>query len=86
MGYRLGIIGLCVLGLSACGVNHLMIDDAYHWEEKSSYKVQPSTPAVNSTPGSSSQPSNLTQSSEPNEPVLEFLNVQDTTITVRIKR
>ena len=46
------------------------LDDAYHWEDKTPSKYTP-------------QPTQATQTTEP---TLHFLNIQDTTVTVRIKK
>ena len=73
---------LCFVALlfSACGtVSTIPIDDAYHWPEKqtSTTPTTPITPiesdSIKSTP--------TTQA-----PAIEYLNVQDTTVTIRIKK
>ena len=48
----------------------LCIDDAYHWQDK--------TPTTQTTPSS--------EAPAPSSPSLEYVNVQDTTVTVRINR
>lgn len=89
MGYRLWVIGICALTLSACNANRIAIDDAYHWEKKSTYKVHPRAQEVTNTTSEPSEPIRSNESSQPNEPggpILEYVNVQDTTITVRVIR
>ena len=69
-------VGFSLLLLSACSSTQFTIDDAYHWEDRSAIATTTATPS--STTSSSSSTSS--------GPSLEFTNVQDTTITVRIKR
>lgn len=64
-----------VLGLTACAASKLQIDDAYHWEDEPVRSI----------------PSVLTEDPEqepvtPVSPIIEVLNEQDTTITVRIRK
>ena len=74
---RLSYIVCCVLGLTACGsTSTIAVDDAYIWPGKTTPVANPAaTPAtvVADEPVSAG-------------PTLEYTNVQDTTITVRIKR
>ena len=74
---RLSYIVCCVLGLTACGsTSTIAVDDAYIWPDKTTLVTNPAaTPAtvVADEPVSAG-------------PTLENTNVQDTTITVRIKR
>lgn len=88
MNYRLWLIGLCAFGLSACGVQ-APLDDAYHWEDRTT-KSSTSTPAssASSTSPTTSETSTPSATSEPKSalPTLEYLNIQDTTITVKIHR
>ena len=72
-----------VLALAACSSSQLFVDDAYHWPEKTNtgttaISTENSAPAAatgTSAPGNSSSAATL-----------EYISVQDTTITVRIKR
>lgn len=77
------ILSLFALALVGCSSMQLYVDDAYHWEDKtpSSSKTQttPKTQSSQNTPVSPETPA-------PETPTLEFLNVQDTTVTVRINR
>ena len=74
---RLSYIVCCVLGLTACGSTSTIAgDDAYIWPDKTTPVTNPAaTPAI-------------VVADEPVSagPTLEYTNVQDTTITVRIKR
>lgn len=71
-------IGILALGLAGCSSVQLYVDDAYHWPDKTSEKTTPVTPTTQNTP--------TTPSSQTSAPSLEFTNVQDTTITVKIHR
>ncbi len=74
---RLSYIVCCVLGLTACGsTSTIAVDDAYIWPDKTaSVNTPASTPAAGVVNGPVST-----------GPTLEYTNIQDTTITVRIKR
>lgn len=79
---------MCVLGLSACGVQ-APLDDAYHWEDRTPSYSSASTSSANTTSTSSAtsaQEKPAASESKPAQPTLEFTNVQDTTITVKIHR
>ena len=71
-------IGILALGLAGCSSVQLYVDDAYHWPDKTSEKTAQSSPNTPSTPNTPSSPTSA--------PSLEFTNVQDTTITVKIHR
>ena len=76
MGYRLSVIGCVALIMSACSTAQLPpIDDVYFWPEKI-VAEQPASEASSS----------VTDNPTPVTPEVEYLNVQDTTVTVRIKR
>ena len=61
------------LCLASCQTTTVIpIDDVYYWD-----KHEPNTQVVQSTPNTQNTP---------NTPKLEYLNVQDTTVTVRIKK
>ena len=75
MGYRLWVIGGMALILSACGTtSKAPLDDAYYQPEK-----LPGSTSYTSTSNSTIQPS------QPG-PTIEYLNVQDTTVTIRIRK
>lgn len=70
---RLSYIVCCVLGLTACGsTSTIAVDDAYIWPDKSVH-------TEHSESSASSASSALS-------PSIEYINVQDTTVTIRIKR
>lgn len=63
---------LLAFGLCACSTVQLgPLDDAYYYPEKS-------------TPSSASSVSNV--SNVPSVPSIEYVNVQDTTVTIRVKK
>ena len=75
MGYRLWVIGGMALILSACGTtSKAPLDDAYYQPEK--------------LPGSTSYTSTSSSTIQPSQPgpSIEYLNVQDTTVTIRIRK
>ena len=68
---RVGVGLLLLICLSACAYQQKApIDDAYYWPEQST-QITPASPASPATPAS--------------DPI-EYINVQDTTVTIRIKR
>lgn len=83
---RVGV-GLLLFALSACA-SQAPLDDAYHWMDKAeqmaaaaAHTAQQSATSTSSTTSSSS-----TSSSTPTTPSIEYINVQDTTVTIKIKR
>jgi hypothetical protein len=79
---KIWYIGLMSIGLVACGtVGKAPIDDAYYWPDKTQ-------------PAQVSQPAQVTQTARPattSQPVqtgpsIRYTNVQDTTVTIRIKK
>ncbi len=86
---RVGV-GLLLFILTACA-SQAPLDDAYHWmdkaEQMAAAAAQTAQQSATSTSSSSSASStSSTSSATPTTPSLEYTNVQDTTITVRIKR
>lgn len=80
----LGMVGvgfLLLAFLSACSSTHFTVDDAYHWDDNRSAAA--TTETSSGSTGSTSIPSGETRGEAPS---LEYTNIQDTTITVRIKR
>lgn len=68
------VILLLSLGLTACGkMNTIPLDDAYIWPEKQAPKTEVAQPESQSQYQSQG-------------PSIEYVSVQDTTITVRIKK
>ena len=75
----IGLCVLCVLGAAAClpsckTSNLPPMDDAYYWEEHAVVETVKTAEAV--------------EKAAPAEPVksVEFVNVQDTTVTIKIRR
>ena len=65
---------------TACAsIGQVPMDDAYYWEKSNSSAV--SSPSSASTPASLASPASPAKVSP-----VEFTNVQDTTVTIRIKR
>ena len=72
---RVGV-GLLFFALTACHTtSQAPLDDAYYWPDKSVHTEH----SESSTPSASSAPST------PSIPI-EYTNVQDTTVTIKIKR
>ena len=72
---RVGV-GLLLFALTACHTtSQAPLDDAYYWPDKSVHTEH----SESSTPSASSAPST------PSTPI-EYTNVQDTTVTIKIKR
>lgn len=80
---------LFIIGMSACSTVQLPpVDDAYHWPDKAPQivSVTPNTSKYSES-SESSESSKPSESSEiPVSPRMEYVNVQDTTITVRIRK
>ena len=76
---RVGV-GLLLLALAACHTTlQAPLDDAYYWPDKS---VQTTT-----TPSNNAKQAEGSNSQTPsNNAVVEYTNVQDTTVTIKIKR
>ena len=72
---RVGV-GLLLFALAACHTtSQAPLDDAYYWPDKS----------VHTEHSESSTPSASSATSVPSTPI-EYTNVQDTTVTIKIKR
>ena len=73
-------IGLMTIGLVACStVGQAPLDDAYYWEKTTSVPSAPSQPSTYSqqtTPAPAPAP----------KQTVEYTNVQDTTVTIRIHK
>lgn len=76
-----------ILGMSACSTVQMPpIDDAYHWPDKT-VSATSTTPANKNTSENSTEPTvPPTPQASSETPKMEYINVQDTTITVRIKK
>ena len=72
---RVGV-GLLLFALTACHTtSQAPLDDAYYWPDKSVH-----------TEHSESSASSASIASSALSPSIEYINVQDTTVTIRIKR
>lgn len=83
----LGMVGvgfLLLAFLSACSSTHFTVDDAYHWDDNRSAAA--TTETSSGSTGSDSSTSLPAGEGRDGAPSLEYTNIQDTTITVRIKR
>ena len=80
---RVGV-GLLLFILTACA-SQAPLDDAYHWMDKAEQMAAAAAQTAQQSATSTSS-STSTSSATPTAPSLEYTNVQDTTITVRIKR
>ena len=70
------------LCLASCQTTTVIpIDDVYYWD-----KHESKTQVVQSSPNTQNTQNTQTTPNTPTTPKLEYLNVQDTTITVRIKK
>ena len=88
----LPLVTWCLVTLSLCYgfascASQAPLDDAYHWEDKPAH----TTPIESGTSSATSHSSasiatSQASSTSPASPSLEYTNIQDTTITVRIKR
>lgn len=76
---RVGV-GLLLLALAACKTtSQAPLDDAYYWPDKSAQ--------ITTTPSNNAKQAEGSNSQTPsNNAVVEYTNVQDTTVTIRIKR
>lgn len=78
---KIWYIGLMSIGLVACStVGKAPVDDAYYWPDKTQ-PSQVSQPVQ--TNQVSQQPA---QQPAPKASPIEYTNVQDTTVTIRIKK
>ena len=68
---------LCFVALifSACGtVNVAPLDDAYYWPDKNAVQVE------------TAEASPVTDNPSPVTPTIEYIDVQDTVVTIRVTR
>ena len=80
---RVGVGLLLAVCLVSCKTTQLPpIDDAYYWPEKNTPSHQQSS-IINQQSSIINQQSTIKNQKSP---IIEYLNVQDTTVTVRIKR
>ena len=88
---RVGV-GLLLLALTACHTtSQAPLDDAYYWpdkepvEQKEQKSKQPSETTVITTTTTTTTQSTSVIVTTPSTPI-EYTNVQDTTVTIKIKR
>ena len=76
---------LFTLGLCACSSTQQLppIDDAYYWAEKT---TNPSPVTDNPSPVTDNPSPVTVTPSKPSGPAIEYSNIQDTTVTIRIKK
>ena len=75
---RVGV-GLLLFALTACHTtSQAPLDDAYYWPDKSVHTEH--------SDSSASSASSAPSASSPSSSSIEYTNVQDTTVTIRIKR
>lgn len=77
MGKYRVIVFLFALGLVSCASNQVPLDDAYYWPDKS---------AVSTNTQTTTTTQSTTTTATTQKPLVEFISVKDTTVTVRIKR
>ena len=83
-GVRFIGMALLVVWLTGCStVETPPADDAYYWDEPWSMSSGRSSSASITTPSTSSS---VEVSETSSKPVIEYTNVSDTVVTVRIKR
>ena len=80
IGMVVELVAESLLALTACHTtSQAPLDDAYYWPDKS---VQTTT-----TPSNNAKQAEGSNSQTPsNNAVVEYTNVQDTTVTIKIKR
>lgn len=76
---------VCALGLMACSTtNAIPIDDAYYWPENEP-KAAKSSPAT-TTESTAPTAMPIDEFASPAPSSIEYVNVQDTTVTIKIKK
>jgi hypothetical protein len=70
------VIVVCAFGLGSCATTQFPMDDTYYWPDETAQSV-PSAPVVQSS---------QKEQKEQKTPSVEYLDVKDTSVTVRIKR
>ena len=82
---RKAIYIVCALGLMACSTtNTIPIDDAYYWPENEP-KAAKSSPAT-TTESTAPTAMPIDEFASPAPSSIEYVNVQDTTVTIKIKK
>ena len=83
MGKYRVIVFLFALGLISCASNQVPLDDAYYWPDKSAVVTNTQTTTTTQTM-TTTQTTTTTATTQ--KPLVEFLSVKDTTVTVKIMR
>ena len=88
MGKYRVIVILFALGLISCASNQVPLDDAYYWPDKSAVSSNTPTTTITTTQTTHTVQTVQTTSNsvKQQEPLVEFITVKDTTVTVKIKR
>lgn len=74
-GLLVAVMAVIAICMTSCHTTAMPIDDAYYWVDK---KAETATiPSVTST---------TEVRTEASSPSIEYTNVQDTTVTIKIKR
>ena len=73
--YQYIVCAATVAFLSGCGTTNIAIDDAYHWSDE----PRRSAPKEQAETAEQTVQTSTT-------PTMEYINVQDTTVTIRINR
>jgi hypothetical protein len=88
--YSIVVLALCMLFIVPVFADSPYIDDAYYWDDGRHVHVESTTPVqtAQATPTESASTSeNQSSAQETPAPVdIQYVNVQDTTITVKINR
>ena len=82
-----GLIAISMAVFASCA-SQAPLDDAYHWEDSAPAKhtTQPTQTTQTTYTSVPSVPSSPSSATAPSEPSLQYLTIQDTTVTVRIKK
>ena len=81
-------IVLFALGLAGCASQQPPLDDAYYYPDKKAVAAPATETAQTAEAKPTAQTATASQTAQIQQasPSMEFINVQDTTVTVRIKR
>ena len=90
MGKYRVIVILFALGLISCASNQVPLDDAYYWPDKSAVSSNTPTTTITTTTTQTTHTVQTVQTTsntvKQQDPLVEFITVKDTTVTVKIKR
>jgi hypothetical protein len=85
---RKAIYIVCALGLMACSTTNVIpIDDTYYWPENEP-KAAKASSTSQASPAEVTAPTAMpiNEIAAPAASSIEYLNVQDTTVTIKIKK